>query len=181
MNASLARSQKLNLQPGQLFLTQEPWEVYTILGSCVSVTLFHPPSKLAAICHAALPFPLSPTKTEEEARQPYRYALYAIPRIIQPFLDQSIEPAEIEARLFGGSSLPVGHPRQREIFRVGKANVIEARSQVKLHGLEIMQEDVGSCQTRKIVFNTDTGEVRTIGKTPTESQPSDPSAEPAEA
>ena len=46
---------KVFLKPGEIYVGREPAEVSTILGSCISVTMFSEGLKLGAICHALLP------------------------------------------------------------------------------------------------------------------------------
>ena len=46
---------KVFLRPGDVTVGKAPAEVSTVLGSCVSVTMFAERLKLGAICHALLP------------------------------------------------------------------------------------------------------------------------------
>ena len=43
------------LKSGEIYFTEEPVIVLTVLGSCVSVTLFHRRLGYSAICHGLLP------------------------------------------------------------------------------------------------------------------------------
>ena len=43
------------LKPGEMHLAMEPTVISTLLGSCVSVTMFHPQRRIGAICHGLLP------------------------------------------------------------------------------------------------------------------------------
>ncbi|MGA2108628.1 MAG: hypothetical protein ABSH25_13400 [Syntrophorhabdales bacterium] len=46
---------KVFLKPGEIYVGEEPAEISTILGSCVSVTMFSKRVRVGAICHALLP------------------------------------------------------------------------------------------------------------------------------
>ena len=43
------------LQPGELFVGDANYQIRTMLGSCVSITLWHPASCIGAMSHFLLP------------------------------------------------------------------------------------------------------------------------------
>jgi len=55
------------LKPGELFITDKPFFVKTVLDSCLTITMFSPRARLSAICHAVLND--AKTKAKSEAEQ----------------------------------------------------------------------------------------------------------------
>jgi len=43
------------LKPGELYIGEKPTKVITVLGSCVSITLFSKRLNIGAICHGRCP------------------------------------------------------------------------------------------------------------------------------
>ena len=48
-------TQKIFLQPGEVVISTAPQNVWTVLGSCISIVLYSRRLKVSAICHAKLP------------------------------------------------------------------------------------------------------------------------------
>lgn len=146
------------LQPGELILGKEPMIVSTVLGSCVAVTMFSGRLKEAAICHAILPsFQACDAHAAELA--PYRYVSHVVQLMCTHFQDAGANPAEIEVKLFGGSN--VLHVEQKCLSEcwIGSANIREARTVLHRNGFRIKASNVAGNRGRKLVFNTQTGEV----------------------
>lgn len=137
-----------------------PVRVMTVLGSCVSVTFFHPRLGAAAMCHAIMP--RCPRESEcraDRCRQPFKYAHCALGGMIRRFHDLGIPPAEVEAKLFGGSDMFQPDPTGRGIPSVGRMNVQAAREALRAGGIRLRSEDVGGGNGRKVCFFSHTGEV----------------------
>ncbi len=45
----------IHLKAGEIYIAEKPTLVATVLGSCISVTMFNNRFKIGAICHGALP------------------------------------------------------------------------------------------------------------------------------
>lgn len=144
------------LKPGNLFIGTEPSEVMTLLGSCVSVTMFNPRLRLAAICHAMLADP-DLAGTEEE--EPYKYVSLVVPVMAQKFLCKGIRPEETEVKLFGGANVFGFRNEKRHGRGIGVANIHRAKEILKQFNLNISRAHVGGYIGRKLIFNTVTGVV----------------------
>ena len=58
MNRKIIAVQKLPtifLKPGEVHFGRDPARVITVLGSCVSVIMYHRHTMIGAICHAVMP------------------------------------------------------------------------------------------------------------------------------
>lgn len=149
---------QIHLKPGELIITQSPGLIVTVLGSCVSVTMFHRRTRLAAICHAMLP---DPKRGAGDAREPacYRYVSDVLPEMCARFAQAGLGPEEIEVKLFGGGNvINMAEETQSERW-IGSVNIRRAREILREAGLCILASNVGGTEGRKIVFNTTSGEV----------------------
>lgn len=140
------------LKPGEVFIAREPTIISTILGSCVSVTMFNPRLKAGAMCHALLPKNSGISETEGS-----RFVDYAIPHMVRGLERFGIGRQEIEVKLFGGSD--VLNFGGREVATVGTQNVAKALEILEQERLPLMVMDVRGTQGRKLFFRTYTGEV----------------------
>lgn len=86
------------LKPGELFVSRESAIVSTVLGSCVSVTMFSPELRMGAICHALLP-------VENSSGESFRYVDTSILSMLEEFGRHGISRTRLEVKLFGGSSM----------------------------------------------------------------------------
>lgn len=142
---------KMYLKPGELVLTEEAIMVTTVLGSCVSVTMYHPESGIAAICHAMLPRGGGSTS--------FKYVDTAVQHMAAYFSRRKIRRDEIQAKLFGGADMfNSGRPSVRNLT-VGWQNIATANQCLQTLGLSPSATDVGGKQGRKLIFTTDTGAV----------------------
>jgi chemotaxis protein CheD len=147
------------LKPGELCISKHPAVVTTVLGSCVSVTLFHPVSGFAAICHVLQPKCPRPDLCGPECQHRYRYAVCTIEEMARRLLRHGLFAKEIEVKLFGGAAM-IGSQRSESLpHSVGQQNVKAAIETISASGLILKVMDVGGGFGRKIIFDTRTGEV----------------------
>ena len=105
------------LHPGQLFTTQSPVSVKTILGSCLAVTMRAPRLGLAAMAHCLLPSAGVSSSALSEA-EALRYVDSAIEFMLRSFAARGVAREELEIKLFGGagrSGLAWYHVGQRNV------------------------------------------------------------------
>lgn len=145
-----------HLKPGELVITGRPMLVSTILGSCVSVTMFNPRFG-GAICHGMLP---SCGRKDfcHHCGEEFRYVDCAVRAMIGAFSRRRIAPEEIEVKLFGGSDM-LSHSEERMTASVGRQNIDTALKLLTENGFVILVSDVGGKRGRKIFFDTGTGAV----------------------
>jgi chemotaxis protein CheD len=147
------------LQPGELLVTQEPQWVLTLLGSCVSVTMFNARFRLAAICHALLPEPHGEIPPGPEPARRFRYLSDALPAMAGRFFRLGLPPSEVEVKLFGGGNVVDLGGDSHSDRSIGHANIAMARRLLKAARFRIKAQSVGGNRGCKIMFNTQTGEV----------------------
>lgn len=136
------------LKPGELHFATGPTVVTTVLGSCVSVTMFARASGSAAICHAVLP--------EGSRSDTLRYVDTAIIHMLDLFSAQGMHHKWLEVKLFGGADMMTATGSR---IGVGRRNIEIARQVLAAEGLNVASADVGGTRGRKLFFYTHTGEI----------------------
>lgn len=149
---------QVHLSPGQLIVTRESKVVVTVLGSCVSVTMFHRHSGLAAICHAMLAEPAGAEPVHPEDPLRFRYVTEAVPAMLGAYRRAGIVPRTIEVKVFGGGNV-IGESHATDPHWIGGANVATARRLLEAADLTVVAENTGGRCGSKILFNTATGAV----------------------
>jgi len=132
------------LKPGYLYLTREDEIIYTVLGSCVMVTLWDKRNKYAAVCHYLYPY------IEDKKLYTSKYGNVAIRAIIKYLLENGSKKYNLEAMIFGGG----------DIYKngVGQNNILIARKILKENKIKIISEDTGGSMGRKIIYHTRTNQ-----------------------
>ncbi|HET6419952.1 MAG TPA: chemotaxis protein CheD [Geobacteraceae bacterium] len=160
MNRADERDRKVFLKPGESYFAERPTVVATVLGSCVSVTMFSAERHCGAICHAVLP-------EENAPGEACRYVDASIMDMLRFFDRRRIKRSQIEVKLFGGSNiLPASDVSRGRGASVGSQNIETALRIIEREQLRLVASDVGGDQGRKILFHTDTGEIllKRLGK-----------------
>ncbi len=149
MNLQDAQPDKIYLKPGELIIMDEPMIVTTVLGSCISVTMLHPPTGTAAICHAMMP--------KDHGSVSFKYADTSVHHMVKCFVHRKIRLENIQVKLFGGADMFKSDDSIAHNITVGRQNIAVALGCLKEYGLIPAAFDVGGSQGRKLIFRTDTG------------------------
>ncbi len=140
---------KVFLKPGELYIGKEPAVISTILGSCLSITMFNARLGVGGICHALFPNDFKRKKGKE-----FHYVDGSISYMLNEFEKIGITRNEIEVKVFGGASINI---TQRKT--VGQANIEAALNIIRGSNLRMLTYDFGGTLGRKIIFYTHTGRV----------------------
>ncbi len=150
------------LRPCEIYFTDKPALVSTVLGSCISVTMFNASSGTSAICHGMLP----QCRTNEvhscgnmKCSELHKYVDCSIRIMINKMKASGIKRSDIEVKIFGGSEMVAVKRRTSDWKTVGQENIMTATSLIYKEKLNLVSYDVGGTAGRKILFNTKTGEV----------------------
>jgi chemotaxis protein CheD len=139
------------LKPGELFLSRDPAVISTVLGSCVSITVFAPAAGLGAMCHVLLP--------SGPIEDGFRYVDSTLNYMVEKIHGMGIKASSCEVKLFGGGEVLPPLAVDKRKFTIGRQN-IEATHRM-LDSLQIVPKasDLGGEHGRKVVFNAYTGDV----------------------
>ncbi|MDA8088608.1 MAG: chemotaxis protein CheD [Nitrospiraceae bacterium] len=141
------------LMAGEFYFSLGPARVITVLGSCVSITMFNERLGIGAICHALLP-------GNSGAGDDFRYVDTSIARMIREFEKLKISRSEIEVKLFGGADMFQAKTGKRSLLpSVGQQNVKTALRVIEKEKLQLRSSDVGGRSGRKLYYHTHTNVV----------------------
>ncbi len=140
------------LYPSSFFASKEPYMVKTILGSCVSICLWDKRLKIGGINHYMLP-----NWTGNDLASP-KYGNIALDKLIERLQSMGSRVEDLQAKIFGGGEL-LDSGKGNSIV-VGERNIRIARLLLEDRKIPIVASSIGGKRGRKILFFTDTGEVR---------------------
>jgi chemotaxis protein CheD len=135
------------VEPGSIFTCWQPYHLATVLGSCVSVCLCDPITKIAGMSHF-----ISPKKND--CKNPAYYGNSAIEYLLRMMCDMGAKPRNIQAHIVGGAYSP-----EHSSLKIGKKNVDIAKKMLNKYKIPIVNEDTGGTFGRKVMFNTMNGEI----------------------
>jgi chemotaxis protein CheD len=142
------------LQPGEHFVGDEHYRLRTILGSCVSITLWNRSRRVGAMCH----FLLSRRAPGGPAALDGRYADEALSLMLRDLQREGVQAEECRAKIFGGGDMFPGL-RLGEGDSVGRRNGEFARQLLREHGVPVVAAHLFGVGHRQIMFDIATGNV----------------------
>ncbi len=140
------------LQPGDFYFADENTRIRTILGSCVSITMWHPTRLLGGMCHYMLPSRSSAAADSLDGR----YADEAMQMFIQEIRAVKTHPAEYRVKLFGaGNMFPSVRNKgtHKSATSVPDKNMAIAHSLVEKLGFKVEAQDLGGDGHREVIFD----------------------------
>lgn len=142
------------LQPGEYFTGDAQYRIRTLLGSCVSITLWHPQLRVGAMSHFLL--------ARRTARPAFgldgRYGDEAMCLMLNELKQVGVRPSECEGKIFGGGDMFPLQMRSDEMS-VGRRNGEVARELLRAHGISIVSESLFGVGHRQIIFDVGSGNV----------------------
>ena len=143
----------LFLQAGDFHFGSAPLQLATLLGSCVTVTLWQPRRQIGGMCHFLVP---SRPKAGSMVLDGH-FANEAFALFDQAILKQGCRPEQFQAKLFGGGDM---FPEANTRVNVGTRNIDAARALLKQRNIPLLAEHVGGAGHRKLIFDLSTGDVQ---------------------
>lgn len=141
------------LQPGEFFVGGAEFRVRTLLGSCVSMTLWHPGRQIGAMSHFLLARRARPAATPDG-----RYGEDALALMCSGLVAQGVDPRQCVAKLFGGADMFGAVPAARE-FHIGRNNGEAARAMLEARGIPVRAEHLFGAGHRQVLFDIKDGDV----------------------
>ncbi len=152
---SLADSHcEVYLQPGEVFFGDASVRVRTVLGSCVSITLWHPQRHLGGMCHYMLPERPRPSGGRADGR----YGPEAWEILLAQARAAKTQPGEYQAKIFGGGRMFAGGERA-PLIDIGQRNIDVARRLLAAQGMQVTSEHFCGDGHRCLLFDIATGDV----------------------
>ena len=144
----------LFLQPGEFIVADASYKLRTLLGSCVSITLWHPETRTGGMSHFLLP---SRGRARRPKRLDARYGDEALQLMLEELRQLGIAPAQCQAKVFGGGNMfpDLEHPGGLVGQRTGEAAI----SLLGEQGISILSESLFGVGHRQIIFDVSNGDV----------------------
>ena len=139
------------LYPGAIYVSPEPSVITTILGSCIAICLYDPVLQVGGMNHFMLPL------WNGQGLASPRYGNIAIEKLIRNLEAMGSKKSNVKAKVFGGAEIIATNISQ---FMIGERNIKLAKDILHEEGIPIISSSTGGKLGRKIIFNTQTGEVR---------------------
>lgn len=152
MTTDLRATQEVVLNAGDFYFGGGDTRIATLLGSCVSITLWHPRKHIGGMCH----YMLAGRQRPEGVPPDGRYADEAFELFLQNVLASGTRPGEYQAKLFGGGEMYLDRGRG---LGIGARNIERGRELLAEHGITLLSEHVGGSGRRKLFFDLWSGDV----------------------
>jgi chemotaxis protein CheD len=153
MTAPTAEIHEVFLNPGEFHFGRKHTRISTLLGSCVSITLWHPRKHIGGMCH----YMLTERNRPAHAALDGRFANEAFELFLQQVEAAGTRPGEYQAKLFGGANM-LGELSGGKID-IGPRNVNYGRALLAAKNIALMAEHVGGSGRRKLHFDVWSGDV----------------------
>ncbi len=151
-NTSFTRIKNLGI--GDVHWADKNTLITTILGSCISICVWHPEAQIGGMCH----FKLSGKKYIPSTEANHGYGYDAIQYLVNKINSSGFNKDDFIISIYGGSSiLPASSNLDKS--NIGEKNSLYAKNELNRLKFKISHEDIGGKKGRKLRFNLNTGEV----------------------
>lgn len=135
------------VEPGSIFTCWKPYFLATVLGSCVSVCLCDPSTKIAGMNHFISP--------ERKGNQNLgHFGNSSIEHLLRLLCDMGAKKENLQAHIIGGA-----FSKEHSSYKIGKKNIEVAQKILNKNKIPIVNNDTGGSFGRKVLFNTTNGEI----------------------
>lgn len=153
------------LSPGDLYFGDRHTRIKTILGSCVSIALWHPKLHIGGMCHYMLPS--RATALQPGSPLDGKYADEAMEILKAKAKAAGTQLSEYQAKIFGGGNMFPGISRDEgtgsgkllDCKTISCKNKTFAEELAKQHKLNVIAADLGESGHRQIIFELWNGHV----------------------
>ena len=140
------------LNPGEYFVGDRRHRVRTLLGSCVSITLWDPVLRVGAMSH----FLLAARASAPSAALDARYAVDAFALMLAGLSRHGVPAHRCEAKIFGGGQM---FAAQGVFGDVGQRNGETALRLLDEAGIVVRSQSLFGAGHRRILFDIGSGHV----------------------
>jgi chemotaxis protein CheD len=146
------------LHPGEVFFSKKPFLVSTVLGSCLSITMFDNRTKFGGISHCKLPNCSEANYNCINCQEQYKFVVCTIKQMIKKFEENKVKRYDLEVKIFGGADVFYNESGSNS-NSIGKQNIVAAKKGILDNRLNLVAMDVGGSEGRQIIFTTNNGDI----------------------
>lgn len=155
MSAPVSGILEVFLHPGDFHFGKQDTRIVTLLGSCVSITVWHPRLLVGGMCHYMLP---SRGVIPEGEGYDGRYGDEAMKLLMNHIWRLDADPRQFHAKLFGGANMfPL--QCQKNEMNVGERNLEMAATLLERYEIPLKARHIGGDGHRKLMFDVWSGDV----------------------
>ncbi|GAA2879113.1 putative chemoreceptor glutamine deamidase CheD [Actinoplanes cyaneus] len=143
----------VHLNPGDYHFGGADTRIHTVLGSCVSITLWHAGLRIGGMCHYLLP---GPCPGDEPLNA--RYADGAVRRFVRDVRRSRTSPPQYEVKMFGGGR-QFPHLSVPAALDVAQQNIAAGITLMEEENFTISVRELGGTGARRLIFDLATGTV----------------------
>ena len=143
------------LQPGGFHFGGGRTRISTLLGSCISITLWHPARLVGGMCHFMLPS----RGQSAGAALDGRYADEALVLFDREVAKAGSRPGDYQVKVFGGGNMLTRPTEGTALMNIATRNVDSAYALLARHGYQPTVAHCGGQGHRKLFFDLWTGHV----------------------
>ena len=144
---------EITLQPGDFYFGSAATRIKTILGSCVSVTMWHPRLLIGGMCHYMLP-----SRNGRTGPLQGKYADEAFELFVIEARRHQTKLKDYQIKLFGGGHMFIDYADGNG-SSVCEKNILAAHEFLRRENLTLTSNDVGLLGHRTIIFDVWNGNV----------------------
>ena len=144
------------LMPGDFYWGDSATRIRTILGSCISICIWHPIKRVGGMCHYMLPERKIQT---ESIRLDGKYGKDAWSFFLSEIEKEKTRPVEYIAKVFGGSDMFTSLESKSSEIAIGEKNIEFARKILSQNKIKIVSENIGGNRARRVHFDIWSGNV----------------------
>lgn len=137
----------VSITQGDYCVTDQEIVITTVLGSCISVCLFDEELAIGGINHFMLP----QKDSDEDVDRPLRYGLFAMEQMLNQFIKKGIAKESLQVKVIGGARM------MGNMSHIGQLNSDFIMQYITEEKLNVVAEDLGGDQGRKLAFFPKTG------------------------
>jgi len=141
------------LRPGDFHFGGGQTRISTLLGSCVSITLWHPRKHIGGMCH----YMMTDRVRAPDSALDGRYATEAFELFLQHVEKAGTRASEYQAKLFGGANMFKGG--EKGTMDIGPRNIEHGRKLLASQNITLIAEHVAGSGRRKLHFDLWNGDV----------------------
>jgi chemotaxis protein CheD len=147
------QDRRLNIHPGEWYFGDEYEILYTVLGSCVALSVWHPTLKLGGLCHYLLARQPGNINEAELARVggAGRYASSVL-QLLKKAMQRYAAVNEYQLGLFGGCDAFA-------YSTIGQQNISYAQEWLQDHHLTLTRSDLGGTSSRTLALTISSGAI----------------------
>ena len=145
---------ELFLMPGEYIVGDEGYRIRTLLGSCVSITLWHPALRIGAMSH----FLLASGGLGAACQQDARYGDGALFLMMRELTRVGVPLTQCQAKIFGGGNMFPQH-LSTVASNVGQKNGETAHALLRSQNIPVVSEHLYGDGHRQIIFDIFSGDV----------------------